>query len=450
MPITASATDFEDGTDSVEVTDDDVATTVTGAVLNGGQANRSGLASLMFQFSEATTVDAAGSLMLWNHTAGSAVDVSAATLLNNGTTAVTWDLSGIALPDGRYTATLPKSAASLAATHTESFHTFPGDSDGDGNIGFGDFGELATAFNVIGGPIYGPGDLDGDGNVGFTDFGILATNFNRILAALDLDFGDASESGTSFPTTLSNDGARHVLGSGLLLGASVDAETDGQPDATAAGDGADEDGVTFAPLQAGTSPPITVTAVVPGAAVLNGWIDFSGDGDWDDAGEQIFTDQTLNNGTNNFTVTVPAGAVVGQAFARFRATSVGGFSYAGLAADGEVEDYGVTIVAAKGSSSRARPATSLDLWAAAFVAEPSNSQTISVGPQRHLAEPISRSVELAGPRVVDLALEKVASSEHRPTRVRAGFAFLDEQLVDRVFEEEMDLLLLDNGSGGAI
>ena len=49
----------------------------------------------MFQFSEATTIDGAGSLILWNHTTGAAVDVSAATLANNSTTAVTWNLSGI-------------------------------------------------------------------------------------------------------------------------------------------------------------------------------------------------------------------------------------------------------------------------------------------------------------------------------------------------------------------
>ena len=437
-----------DGTFGVTV--NAAASTVTGLVINGGSANRSGIASLTFQFSEATTVDAAGSLILWNHTTGAAVDVSAATLVNNGTTAVTWNLSGLALPEGRYTATLPKSAAALAETHTKSLHIWPGDSDGDGSVGFADFGELATNFNATGGLAYRAGDMDGDGNVGFSDFGILATNFNRLLPGLTLDFGDASESGTSFPTTLANNGARHVLGSGLFLGATVDAEADGQPDANAAGDGADEDGVTFAALQAGTSPTITITAVVPGTAVLNGWIDFNGDGDWGDTGEQIFADQALSNGTNSLTAPIPAGAVPGQAFARLRATSVAGYSFAGLAKDGEVEDYQVTIVAAKGSSSRARSATSLDLWAAAFVAQPNSQQTTLVAPQRHLAEPNWMRVEPAGARVVDLALEELASIDPRATRARPGFDFLDEQLIDLVFEKEMDLLLLDNGSGGAI
>jgi len=419
------------------------ATTVTGLVLNNRSANRSGLASLTLQFSEATTVDAAGSLALWNHTTGAAVDSSGATLGNNGTTAVTWNLAGIALPDGNYTATLPKAAAGLAATHTRPLHVLAGDSSGNAQVDFADFGDLANGFNTAG-PSFGPGDMNGDGNIDFTDFGILANNFNNILPALTLDFGDAPESGTSFPTTRANDGARHVLGSGLSLGATVDAETDGQPDANAAGDGADEDGVTFATLTAGSNAAITVPATVPGTAVLNAWIDFNADGDWGDPGEKIFSDQAVTNGTNNLTAAIPAGAAAGQVFARFRITTDAGHTYSGLARDGEVEDYQVALVAAKASSRRLG---AFNLQAAAFVAQPTRPQTTSVGPQRHLAEPLWRSVEPVGPKVVNLAL---GSAQHTPTRVRAGSALLDEQLVDRVFEEEMDLLPLDNGSGGAI
>ena len=69
---------------------------------------------------------------------------------------------------------------------------------------------------------------------------------------------------------MANDGARHILGSGLFLGAGVDGEADGQPDAGALGDnnaGDDEDGVTFAALQAGTNASVTVTAAVPGTGV---------------------------------------------------------------------------------------------------------------------------------------------------------------------------------------
>ena len=378
---------------TITIIDDDLTAAVTGHVLNGGSANRSGVASLTFQLSEAATVDAVGSLIVQNHTTGATVDVSGATLVNNGTNAVTWNLAGIALPDGNYTATLPKTAAGLAATHTVPFHILAGDSSGNSQVEFSDFGDLANTFNTVNGPVFGPGDMDGNGDVNFTDFGILANGFNNLLTALTLDFGDAPESGTSFPTTLANDGARHVFGAGPSLGATVDTEADGQPDANAAGDGADEDGVTFATLTAGSNAAITVTATVPGTAVLNAWIDFSANGDWDDTGEKIISDQAVTSGTNNLTAAIPAGAVAGQAFARFRITTDAGHAYSGLARDGEVEDYQVVLVAAKGSSRRLAPAATFNLWAAAFVDELASPRTTSAGPHDDVGETVWKGVE---------------------------------------------------------
>ena len=325
---------------------------VSAAGINGvGNPNRSQFANLVLQFDQAVTVSSVTSLEIRNQATNSLVDISTATLNGNGSNTLTWDVNALSFADGYYTAKLPKNAAvnaqgmPLAATHALLFHVLPGDSTGDAQVGFSDFGDLATNFNTIAGPLLGPGDMDGDGNVTFSDFGILATNFNRILTAPSIDFGDAPEVGTSFPTTLPT-GARHVLGSGLFLGGSVDGELNGQPDSTASGDGADEDGVAFAALQAGTSAAVTVTATVPGAAVLNAWIDFNADGDWDDPGEQVFVDRALTNGTNNLTVDVPSTATPGPVFARFRVSSCAGHAYFGLATDGEVEDYHVTLLAA--------------------------------------------------------------------------------------------------------
>ena len=429
-----------------DVTVSPAATTVTGLVLNGGSANRSGLADLTFQFSEATTVSTAGSLILWNHTTGAAVDVSGATLVNNGTNGVTWNLTGFTLPEGNYTATLPQAAAALAATHSKSFRILPGDSDGDGAVGFGDFGELATNFNLSG-PPYGPGDMDGDGAVGFGDFGILATNFNRSLEALTLDFGDAPESGTSFPTTLANDGARHVLGVGLLLGAAFDAEADGQPNANATGDGGDEDGVTFATLTAGSNSAITVAATVPGAAVLNAWIDFNADGDWDDAGEKIFSDEAVINGTNNLTAAIPAGAAAGQTFARFRITTDAGHTYSGLARDGEVEDYQVTLVAAKGSARRLAPAATFNLWAGAFTDEPTVRQRPSSDLERHFEESDRSQVEPAVSGIFEIAIVPL---KLRPHEDADGPRSPDETLIDQVFEDDIASLLHDDSLSAVI
>ncbi|MCY2986728.1 MAG: Ig-like domain-containing protein [Planctomycetota bacterium] len=68
-----------------------------------------------------------------------------------------------------------------------------------------------------------------------------STQFTILLGGHNVDYGDAPD---SYGTTLANDGARHVLLPGnplysLYLGAGVDADPDGRPNATATGDDAD-------------------------------------------------------------------------------------------------------------------------------------------------------------------------------------------------------------------
>ncbi len=164
----------------------------------------------------------------------------------------------------------------------------------------------------------------------------------------DLDWGDAPDDNITgiYPTLAVNDGARHGI-SGLLLGAQRDGELDGQPTAAADGDDLtgdpnDEDGIAFtAPLTRGGAGSVEVTAT--GAGLLNAWIDFNADGDWQDAGEQVFIDQAVNAGVNSLDIAVPADAVVGDTYARFRLDSTGGLTPSGGALDGEVEDYRVTL-----------------------------------------------------------------------------------------------------------
>ena len=155
----------------------------------------------------------------------------------------------------------------------------------------------------------------------------------------DMDFGDAPD--PAYPTLLVSDGARHIIAPGVYLGRSVDGESNGQPNATATGDDLsddDEDGVVFtSDFVPGETATVVVTAYVPGA--LNAWIDWNIDGDWDDAGEQVFIDRSVNAGAATLLLDVPAGAVSGETFARFRFSTIRGLAYNGLAPDGEVEDY---------------------------------------------------------------------------------------------------------------
>ena len=434
VTFTASASGLADSSDTVDVTDNDVASTVTSTVLNAGQPNRSGLASFMVQLSEAVTLGGSDALGLYDHTGGAAVSISGATLANNSSNSITWDMSGVTLPSGHISATLSK-AAGLAETHTAVFPILPGDSTGDGQVGFADFGQLAAAFNAVAGAAYGPGDMNGDGNVNFTDFGILAGGFNAVLPLLELDFGDA---GGSFPTILPS-GARHILGSGLSLGPTVDGELDGQPDPAAAGDGPDDDGVTFATLQAGsTAAGITVNASVPQTALLNAWIDFNNDSDWNDPGEQIFVDRALSNGDNSLTVAIPASANAGSATARFRVSSVGGYGVSGLAVDGEVEDYLVTIVAAKGNSARQASVGSVQLAPAELLGQPTRVYPTTDEMQNTIGEP-RKDAHGASAEVVDLAITGQSNSNARQP-VASDPSWLDEDLVDQVHRDETSVL----------
>ncbi|MHC4478660.1 MAG: GEVED domain-containing protein [Planctomycetota bacterium] len=179
------------------------------------------------------------------------------------------------------------------------------------------------------------------------------------------DFGDAPELRcddpdvvrcNAYPTTLARNGARHVIDPEIYLGdpytdmVHIDAEADGQPTIAADGDDLsdfdDEDGVEFiGPIIPGLPAKVMVAASVDGH--LDAWIDFNGDGDWDDFGEQIFASEPLVLGANYLRFKVPphpyAVAANIRTYARFRFSLCGGLRYLGPARNGEVEDYVVRI-----------------------------------------------------------------------------------------------------------
>ncbi len=183
-----------------------------------------------------------------------------------------------------------------------------------------------------------------------------------------VDFGDAPD---SYGTTLEEDGARHNLVENFYLGDGVDAEIDGQPTADASGDGSTDDGIyirTDAPsgggfleftLRDGINNEIYVTSRAPSGSTsfgfLDAWIDFNGDGKFDGKGEHIISSIALTQDAIDPTgslsglgqlitiADIPDDAITGTTMARFRLSSTGGLTPNGLAEDGEVEDYQVTI-----------------------------------------------------------------------------------------------------------
>lgn len=170
---------------------------------------------------------------------------------------------------------------------------------------------------------------------------------NPVQPAVRLDWGDAPDA--PYATLAGRNGARHRIVPGLRLGRRIDSEPNGLPAALALGDDLngidDEDGVAFLTGVVATksaSVAVRVRTVAPSAR-LDAFIDYNADGDWADAGEQVFTSRTVTNGLNLLTFTVPAGTTNRPSYARFRLSSAGGLTPTGLANDGEVEDYRVRL-----------------------------------------------------------------------------------------------------------
>ena len=67
-------------------------------------------------------------------------------------------------------------------------------------------------------------------------------------------------------------------------------------------------GVKFNGILNAIANPITVSVTSSGAGMLDGWIDWNGDGDFSDAGEQFIVNKPVQNGVNTFPLDTPIGA----------------------------------------------------------------------------------------------------------------------------------------------
>ena len=176
-----------------------------------------------------------------------------------------------------------------------------------------------------------------------------------------IDLGDLPDTaaGTgpvNYNTLIADNGAQHEIITGLFMGALVDNEADGQPNATADGDDTagttdDEDGINVADLTINvgnnSTVPVTATNTTAAVAQLCGFIDFNADGDFLDAGE---TAPAVNvpAGSNGVVLPLNFGIVSATAatvsYARFRiSNTIAACAAVGAQLSGEVEDYRVTI-----------------------------------------------------------------------------------------------------------
>jgi len=162
------------------------------------------------------------------------------------------------------------------------------------------------------------------------------------------DFGDLP---SKYSTKLENNGARHSLPTyqtpSIYLGSSVTNESDGKPSIGANLDDGD-DGIrvlnrTLQDKQIEAGKSYTLNIECAGAGYLNGWIDFNGDGDFNDSKEHIADNVFCSGGNLNLDISIPNSSKDITTYARFRYSTQKDLSPFGVAEDGEVEDYRVYI-----------------------------------------------------------------------------------------------------------
>jgi hypothetical protein len=187
--------------------------------------------------------------------------------------------------------------------------------------------------------------LDSDAGVGGVTAVITLSNGQTNLdvdAGLlsHLDYGDLP--GAYDNTLRGDDGARHQI-DGLYLGGGVTTDRDGNESPLADGDTQEDGVVRTTGVNWSTISGGSVDVTVNGGGYLSAWIDWNGDNDFADAGENILLDHSVGAGTQTVTFSIPTGTAFNRSFnARFRLypASTGGAALpTGYASGGEVEDY---------------------------------------------------------------------------------------------------------------
>ena len=169
------------------------------------------------------------------------------------------------------------------------------------------------------------------------------------------DFGDLPDTSDStkmgdYQTLAINNGPVHVIIPGLMLGSSIDSELDGQPTSNALGDGIDEDGLSIFPSldlfpNLTFRLPFSYINTTGNTAHVEAWIDWNGDGDFDEINEMVadWTDATAIF-PDRLETTIPVDAKLNAALGlRIRISHQDNMTPYGMQSNGEVEDYLLTI-----------------------------------------------------------------------------------------------------------
>lgn len=203
----------------------------------------------------------------------------------------------------------------------------------------------------------------------------LSTISNTVATTipLQLDFGDAPDTSTitgpnNYNTLLANNGPRHVLYPGITLGTNITFEPDAYQNSTATGDdlsmGVQDDAIlpTVPPIIINSNYSVDISYVNDTGLDANvyAWIDFNKDGVFqlNEAAAPVVVPSSSFNPrtvTLNFTTPPTSNLAAGDTtFLRLRITTdnlantVNDLTFQdsrsiGLANDGEVEDYAITV-----------------------------------------------------------------------------------------------------------
>ncbi len=173
------------------------------------------------------------------------------------------------------------------------------------------------------------------GSTAQRDFGFLSA----------MDFGDLP---ASYGTLLRDNGARHTVptSGAVYLGNLPTTEGDARVGLNASDDV--DEGVSIAGKWsngAGGAQINVIAGGCSGSCYLSAWVDWNGDGDFNDAQERVLVDRAVTNGSQLVTFDVPNGTFGSTDrtfYVRFRLypTSTNGTAQpTGLVTNGEVEDY---------------------------------------------------------------------------------------------------------------
>lgn len=182
-------------------------------------------------------------------------------------------------------------------------------------------------------------------------------NFDFGFKPIEFDYGDLPDSTSTtnntrdYQTLKANGGPSHLIIEGLLLGVSIDMDADGIPENLAMGDDLDneddEDGLSILSSMdarpGGTIRlPLNVTNTTGDTAYIRAWVDWNGDGDFDNLNELATTIKDDANGVflPYLEINIADDAVINQLLGlRVRLSNEPNLDALGPAYSGEVEDY---------------------------------------------------------------------------------------------------------------